>query len=75
MNSRKSLGIDDNLLDAERVLINPLNRSPSKQQYSFARAQRFDRCYTQNDAYRFYDLPSTRSRIATSIGKQSRDAS
>ena len=36
------------LMDAERVLINPLNHSLSKQQYSFSKAERFERCKTQN---------------------------
>jgi hypothetical protein len=70
MSSRKTLPHTDDLLDAERVLINPLNHSSSKQQYSFSKAQRFERCYTQNDSYHFYDLPSTRSRLATTIGRE-----
>ena len=29
---------ENELMDAERILINPLNRSSSKQQYSFSKA-------------------------------------
>lgn len=60
-------------MDAERVLINPLNQSRSKQQYSFSKAERWVRCRTQIDNYRFYDVPSTKSRIATTIGTSKRD--
>ena len=74
MNSRKkSQPPSLELMDAERVLINPLNHSLSKQQYTFSKAQRFERCKTQNEDYHYYDLPSTRLRQATTIGKSERD--
>jgi hypothetical protein len=62
------------LMDAEKVLLNPLNQSTSKQQYSFPKADRFLRCKTQNEDYHFYNIPSTRSRQGTTIGKSQRDS-
>lgn len=54
------------------MLINPLNRSPSKQQFSFPRASRWPRPSTQNSNHPFYNIPSTKSRIASSIGSSKR---
>ncbi len=34
----RTKSIEDELMDAERVLINPLNQSRSKQQYTFPKA-------------------------------------
>jgi hypothetical protein len=62
----------DELLDAEQVLINPLNRSTSKQQYSFPKANRFGSSKTEHSEDHFYDIPSTKSRIASSMGREQR---
>ena len=62
----------EELLSAEQVLINPLNRSTSKQQYSFPKANRFATSKTDHSDDHFYDMPSTKSRIASSIGKERR---
>jgi hypothetical protein len=59
-------------MDAERILINPLNHSLSKQQYSFPKAQRWTRCKTETDNYKFYPLPTTKSKITTTIGSSQR---
>jgi hypothetical protein len=56
------------------VLINPLNHSTAKQQYSFPKAQRWERVKTQQDHYRFYELPGTKSQIAATIGSGARTA-
>lgn len=72
MTSRKTLVSEADLMDAERILINPLNQSTSKQQYSFPKAERWSRCKTHNDSYKFYELPTTKSKIASSIGTAKR---
>lgn len=61
-------------MDAERILINPLNHSTSKQQYSFPKAERWSRCKTHNDNYKFYELPTTKSKIAPTIGTAKRQS-
>lgn len=73
MRSSKTLEPMDDLMDAERILINPLNHSTAKQQYSFSRAERWHRCKTQHDNYKFYELPTTKSKIATTIGNSKRN--
>ena len=54
MSSRNLQMHPEELMDAERILINPLNHSISKQQYSFPKADRWTRCKTQTDSYKFY---------------------
>lgn len=68
MSSQKKLVPDDELMDAERILINPLNLSRSKQQYSFPRAERWQRSKTQQDNYHFYEVPTTQSKVSATIG-------
>ncbi len=51
---------------------NPLNNSTSKQQFSFNKTHRFkDRLKTEG-ADRYYDIPSTRAKVAFSFGKLDR---
>lgn len=74
MASYKTLVSEEDLMDAERILINPLNHSKSKQQYSFPKAERWTRCKTHNDNYKFYELPTTKSKVAPTIGTAKRQS-
>jgi hypothetical protein len=54
------------------VLVNPLNNSKSKFQYSFNRAERFNRNNTEMSDYKYYMLPNTRTTKTTTFGNSCR---
>jgi hypothetical protein len=51
---------------------NPLNNSTSKQQFSFNKGSRFGERIKTEGTDRYYEVPSTRAKVAFSFGKMIR---
>ncbi len=56
----------------QEILVNPLNNSKSKFQYSFNRAERFNHNKTEMSDYKYYQLPNTRTTKTTTFGNSCR---
>jgi hypothetical protein len=54
----------------EQISKSPLNGSPSKQMYSFAKSERFQKLKTNGvSSTYFYDLPEVRMKRSTTLGR------
>ena len=57
------------VISGEPICNSPLNHSKSKYMYSFGKAQRFPPINNSfGSVYKFYNLPSVRTKRSTSIG-------
>lgn len=52
----------------EKIIHSPINKSRSKQTYSFSKSQRFDEIKLQGSKTFSYELPEMKNRRSTSLG-------
>ena len=52
----------------ERIIQSPVNRSKSKQTYSFSKSQRFDEIKLRGCKTFSYEIPTMKNRRSTSMG-------